>query len=115
MDIFHAVYISMKINIITECYLKVITEIVLNHFFILVMIIFFIGFGVTNRLRVSRGCFWEVKTYFTGKDTTFRKEISQPSEELHFGTWLHVDTEILVKKLPLSRACRNHYLDSDYT
>ena len=24
-------------------------------------------------------------------------------------------TEMLAKKLPLSRACRNHYLDSDYT
>ena len=44
MDTFHAVYILMKINIITECYLKIITEIVLNHFFILVMIIFVIGF-----------------------------------------------------------------------
>ena len=84
MDTFHTVYISIKINTITECYLEIITEIVLNHFFILFMIIFVIGFGVTNRPRVSRSCFWEEKTYFTGKDATFRKEISQPSEELHF-------------------------------
>ena len=84
MDTFHTVYISIKINIITECYLEIITEIVLNHFFILVMIIFVIGFGVANRPRVSCSCFGEEKTYFTGKDATFRKEISKPSEELHF-------------------------------
>ena len=105
----------MKINIITECYLKIITEICSQSFFHFSYDNFCYRFCVTNRLRVSRSCFREVKTYFTGKDATFRKEISQSSEELHFGTWLHVDTEILVKELPLSRACRNHCLDSDYT